>query len=150
MQQLDGHNCLMLGSPGSGKTMLSRRLPSILPDLTFKEALEVTKIYSIAGVLPANTAIINARPFRAPHHTASSPSIIGGGRVPKPGEISLAHFGVLFLDELPEFNKNTLEVLRGPLEDKMVTISRVNGTITYPADFMLIASMNPCPCRILW
>lgn len=126
--------------------MLSRRLPTILPDLTFDEALEITKIHSIAGTLPNNTAIINTRPFRAPHHTASSPSIIGGGRVPKPGEISLAHFGVLFLDELPEFNKNTLEVLRGPLEDKMVTISRVNGTISYPADFMFIASMNPCPC----
>lgn len=130
--------------------MLSRRLPSILPDLTFEEALEVTKIHSIAGLLPNNTSIINTRPFRAPHHTASSPSIIGGGRIPKPGEISLAHFGVLFLDELPEFNKNTLEVLRGPLEDKMVTISRVNGTISYPADFMFIASMNPCPCRVLW
>jgi len=140
----------MLGSPGAGKTMLSRRLTSILPDLTFEEALEVTKIHSIAGLLPNNSSIITKRPFRAPHHTASSPSIIGGGRIPKPGEISLAHFGVLFLDELPEFNKNALEVLRGPLEDKMVTISRVNGTISYPADFMFIASMNPCPCRILW
>lgn len=130
--------------------MLSRRLPTILPNLSFEEALEVTKIHSIAGLLPKNASIINIRPFRAPHHTASSPSIIGGGTIPKPGEISLAHFGVLFLDELPEFNKNTLEVLRGPLEDKKVTISRVNGTITYPADFMLIASMNPCPCRILW
>lgn len=126
--------------------MLARRLPTILPDLTFDEALEITKIHSIAGMLPKNSSIINTRPFRAPHHTASSPSIIGGGHIPKPGEISLAHFGVLFLDELPEFNKSTLEVLRGPLEDKEVTISRVNGAVTYPADFMFIASMNPCPC----
>lgn len=140
----------MLGSPGAGKTMLSRRIPTILPNLTFEEALEITKIHSIAGILPKGTSIINTRPFRAPHHTASSPSIIGGGKTPKPGEISLAHFGVLFLDELPEFSKNTLEVLRGPLEDKQVTISRVNGTVTYPCDFMFIASMNPCPCRILW
>ena len=136
----------MLGSPGAGKTMLSRRIPTILPNLTFEEALEITKIHSIAGILPKGTSIINTRPFRAPHHTASSPSIIGGGKTPKPGEISLAHFGVLFLDELPEFNKNTLEVLRGPLEDKQVTISRVNGTVTYPCDFMFITSMNPCPC----
>lgn len=130
--------------------MLARRLPTILPDLTFKEALEVTKIYSITGNLPANTSMINTRPFRAPHHTASGPAIVGGGKIPKPGEISLAHFGVLFLDELPEFNKNTLEVLRGPLEDKIVNISRVNASLSYPADVMLIASMNPCPCRILW
>ena len=126
--------------------MMAKRMASILPDLTFKEALEITKVYSIAGILPNGTSIVNTRPFRAPHHTASSPSIIGGGRNPKPGEVSLANYGVLFLDELPEFNKNTLEVLRGPLEDKQVTISRINGTISYPADFMLIASMNPCPC----
>lgn len=150
MQQQVGHNCLMLGSPGCGKTLISKRLPTILPDLTFEEALEITKIHSIAGLISENAWCINTRPFRAPHHTATGPAIIGGGKTPKPGEISLAHFGVLFLDELPEFNKNTLEVLRGPLEDKRVTISRVNGTISYPADFMLIASMNPCPCRILW
>lgn len=126
--------------------MMARRLPTILPDLTFEEALEVTKIHSVAGKLLKNSSIITTRPFRAPHHTASIPAIIGGGRIPKPGEISLAHYGVLFLDELPEFNKSTLEVLRGPLEDKEVTISRVNGTLTYPANFMFIASMNPCVC----
>ena len=141
-----GHNCLLIGSPGTGKTMLSRLLPTILPDMTFEESLEVTKIHSIAGILSANTPLITQRPFRHPHHTVSGISLVGGGKIPKPGEISLAHFGVLYFDELPEFNKNTLEVLRGPLEDKMVTISRVNGVITYPADFMLIASMNPCPC----
>ena len=129
-----------------GKTMLAKRLPTILPGLTFEEALEITKIQSIAGILPDGSSIINTRPFRAPHHTASSSAMVGGGKNPKPGEISLAHFGVLFLDELPEFNKNALEVLRGPLEDKKVTISRVNGTVSYPADFMFIASMNPCPC----
>lgn len=130
--------------------MLARRLPTILPDLTFEEALEVTKIHSITGSLPANSTLINTRPFRAPHHTTSGPAMVGGGRIPKPGEISLAHFGVLFLDELPEFNKNTLEVLRGPLEEKIVNISRVNANLSYPANVMLIASMNPCPCRILW
>ena len=140
------HNCLLLGSPGSGKTMLSERLTTILPDLTFEEALEITKIHSIAGELDNNKGLITTRPFRRPHHTSSPISIIGGGRVPKPGEISLAHFGVLFLDEIPEFKKSTLEVLRGPLEDRNVTISRVNATLTYPANFMLIASMNPCPC----
>ena len=129
-----------------GKTMLSRRLTTILPDLTFEEALEITKIHSIAGTLPANAPLITTRPFRAPHHTVSATSLVGGGRIPKPGEISLAHFGVLFLDELPEFNKYTLEVLRGPLEDREVTISRTNATNTYPANFMFIASMNPCPC----
>ena len=129
-----------------GKTMMARRIPSILPDLNFEEALEITKIHSIAGELPKNIPIITARPFRAPHHTVSGTSLIGGGRIPKPGEISLAHFGVLFLDELPEFNKNTLEVLRGPLEDGIVTISRVNATLSYPCDFMFVASMNPCPC----
>jgi magnesium chelatase family protein len=125
---------------------MARRIPSILPNLTFDEALETTKIHSIAGEIEKNTALITTRPFRAPHHTISGVSLIGGGRIPKPGEISLAHNGVLFLDELPEFNKNTLEVLRGPLEDKIVTISRINATLTYPCNFMFVASMNPCPC----
>lgn len=126
--------------------MMARRIPSILPDLNFEEALEITKIHSIAGELPKNTPLITTRPFRSPHHTVSGTSLVGGGRIPKPGEISLAHFGVLFLDELPEFNKNTLEVMRGPLEDGVVTISRINATLTYPCDFMFVASMNPCPC----
>ena len=141
-----GHNCLLIGSPGSGKTMLSERLITILPDLTFEEALEITKIHSISGEIEKGGGLRTIRPFRRPHHTSSPVSIIGGGRIPKPGEISLAHFGVLFLDELPEFKKSTLEVLRGPLEDGNVTISRVNSTLTYPCNFMLIASMNPCPC----
>ena len=122
--------------------MLARRVPSILPDLSFEEALETTKIYSVAGMLSKATPIITKRPYRAPHHTISSASLVGGGRIPKPGEISLAHNGVLFLDELPEFNKNTLEVLRGPLEDKTVTISRVNAILSYPSNFMFIASMG--------
>lgn len=126
--------------------MMAKRIPTILPDLSFEEALEITKIHSVAGVLPSNMPIITTRPFRAPHHTLSSVSLVGGGKIPKPGEISLAHYGVLFLDELPEFNKQTLEVLRGPLEDGNITISRVNATLTYPSNFMLIASMNPCPC----
>lgn len=126
--------------------MLSERVTTILPDLTFEEALEITKIHSISGELDSSKGLITSRPFRKPHHTSSPISIIGGGRTPKPGEISMAHFGVLFLDELPEFKKNTLEVLRGPLEDGEVTISRVNLTTTYPSRFMLIASMNPCPC----
>lgn len=126
--------------------MMARRLPSILPDLSFEEALETTKIHSVAGMLSKNTPLITVRPYRSPHHTISSVSLVGGGRIPKPGEISLAHNGVLFLDELPEFNKNTLEVLRGPLEDGVITIARVNATLTYPCNFMLIASMNPCPC----
>lgn len=126
--------------------MLARRMPSILPDLSFEESLETTKIHSIAGKLNKGKSIVLTRPFRAPHHTISSASLVGGGRTPKPGEISLAHNGILFLDELPEFNKNTLEVLRGPLEDGIVSISRVNASITYPCNFMLIASMNPCPC----
>lgn len=125
---------------------MARRLPSILPDLSFEEALEITKIHSIAGLLPTDTPLITNRPFRAPHHTVSAVSLVGGGRIPKPGEISLAHYGVLFLDELPEFNKNTLEVMRGPLEDGQVSISRVNASLTYPCNFMFIASMNPCPC----
>lgn len=125
---------------------MARRIPTILPDLNFEEALEITKIHSIAGELPQNVPIITTRPFRSPHHTVSGTSLVGGGRIPKPGEISLAHFGVLFLDELPEFNKNTLEVMRGPLEDGLITISRVNATLTYPCDFMFVASMNPCPC----
>lgn len=125
---------------------MARRIPTILPDLSFDESLEITKIHSVAGLLPSNMPIITTRPFRAPHHTLSSASLVGGGKVPKPGEISLAHYGVLFLDELPEFNKQTLEVLRGPLEDRNITISRVNATLTYPSNFMLIASMNPCPC----
>ena len=140
------HNCLLIGSPGSGKTMMARRIPYILPDLSFDESLETTKIHSVAGVLPKDTPLITHRPFRAPHHTISSSSLVGGGRIPKPGEISLAHNGLLFLDELPEFNKNVLEVMRGPLEDAIVTISRVNATLTYPCNFMLVASMNPCPC----
>ena len=126
--------------------MLARRIPSILPDLTFEESLEITKIHSISGLLSRDISILLTRPFRSPHHTITINSLIGGGKYPKPGEISLAHFGVLFLDELPEFNKNTLEVLRGPLEDKQVTISRVNSSLTYPCNFMFVASMNPCPC----
>ncbi|HHX17839.1 MAG TPA: YifB family Mg chelatase-like AAA ATPase [Clostridium sp.] len=141
-----GHNLIMIGGPGCGKTMIARRLPTILPSMTFEEALEVTKIHSIAGVLPEKTALITQRPFRAPHYTISSASLTGGGRIPKPGEISLAHYGVLFLDELPEFNRNALEVLRQPLEDGVVTISRVNATLTYPARATLICAANPCKC----
>ena len=126
--------------------MLSQRVTTILPDLTFEESLEITKIYSIVGNIKSGESIIRKRPFRSPHHTTSAISMIGGGTFPKPGEISLAHYGVLFLDELPEFNKNAVEVLRGPLEDKEVTISRLNSRLTYPCNFMLIASMNPCPC----
>ena len=141
-----GHNCILIGPPGSGKTMIAKRIPTILPDLTFEEALEVTKIHSISGMLDNNIGIVTQRPFRSPHHTISPISMIGGGKTPKPGEISLAHNGVLFLDEIPEFNKNTLEVLRGPLEDRSVTISRLYSKVIYPSNFMLIASMNPCPC----
>mgnify|MGYP000913340508 CR=1 FL=1 len=141
-----GHNLLMIGSPGSGKTMLARRMPSILPELTFEEALEITKIYSVAGLLPPNSSLVTKRPFRAPHHTISAVSLVGGGRTPKPGEVSLAHLGVLFLDELPEFGKNALEVLRQPLEDGFVHISRINASITYPCKTTLIAAANPCRC----
>lgn len=141
-----GHNVIMIGPPGSGKTMLARRLPSILPDMSFDESLEVTKIYSVSGLLKDRSSLITKRPFRAPHHTMSAASLIGGGRIPHPGEVSLAHYGVLFLDEMPEFQKNVLEVLRQPLEDENVTISRVNGSITYPAKFIMISSVNPCPC----
>lgn len=141
-----GHNIIMIGPPGSGKTMLARRMPSILPDLSLEEALETTKIHSVSGLLPANTALIATRPFRSPHHTISSAGLIGGGSVPKPGEVSLAHHGILFLDELPEFRKDILEMLRQPMEDNMVTISRATTSLTYPAGFMLVAAMNPCPC----
>lgn len=142
-----GHNCLLIRIASAlGKTMMARRIPSILPDLSFEEALETTKIHSIAGVLTKQTPLITVRPFRAPHHTISPSSLVGGGRIPKPGEISLAHNGVLFLDELPEFNKSTLEVMRAPIEDGIVSISRVNASLTYPCNFMLVASMNPCPC----
>ena len=126
--------------------MLARRIPTILPDLTFEESLEITKIHSIAGVLSNENPLITTRPFRAPHHTASGIALTGGGRIPKPGEMSLSHYGVLFLDELPEFNRNTLEVMRGPLEDRNITVSRASCTLTYPCNFMFIASMNPCPC----
>lgn len=141
-----GHNIIMIGPPGSGKTMLAKRFPTILPPLTFEEALETTKIHSVAGILAKEKAIITERPFRSPHHTVSDAALIGGGSFPRPGEVSFAHHGVLFLDELPEFKKNVLEVMRQPLEDYKVTVSRSKMSIEFPANFMLAAAMNPCPC----
>lgn len=141
-----GHNVILIGPPGSGKTMLSKRIPSILPPFTLRESLETTKIHSVAGTLPSGSALMTRRPFRSPHHTISDVALVGGGTYPQPGEISLAHNGVLFLDELPEFKRQVLEVLRQPLEERAITISRARSTVNYPAGFMLVASMNPCPC----
>ena len=140
------HNLLLVGPPGAGKTLMARAMPGILPSLTLDEALEVTRIYSVADILPPDTPLVQIRPFRAPHHTISNAGLVGGGQWPRPGEISLAHRGVLFLDEMPEFNRRVLEVMRQPLEDKSVTISRAHGALTFPANFMLVAALNPCPC----
>lgn len=140
------HNIIMIGPPGSGKTMLAKRIPTILPPLTFEEALETTKIHSVAGIIPKDKPLITERPFRSPHHTVSDAALVGGGSFPRPGEVSFAHYGVLFLDELPEFKKNVLEVLRQPLEDARVTVSRSKLSLEFPANFMLAAAMNPCPC----
>jgi len=140
------HNLLMAGAPGSGKTLLARAMPGILPEMSIEESLDVTRIYSVADQLPAGTPLIKHRPFRAPHHTISHAGLVGGGNIPKPGEISLAHRGVLFLDEFPEFGTRVLEVMRQPMEDKVVTISRAKGSLTFSANFQLIAAMNPCPC----
>jgi magnesium chelatase family protein len=140
------HNLLMIGPPGAGKTMLARRLPGVLPDLSFDEALECTAIHSVAGTLPAGVGLLSERPFRAPHHTISDAALVGGGSIPRPGEISLAHHGVLFLDETPEFSRRVLDMLRQPLEEGRITVARAARTVSFPARFVLVAAMNPCPC----
>jgi len=141
-----GHNIIMIGAPGAGKTMLAKRIPGIIPPMNLEEALETTKIHSVAGRMGKNGSLVTLRPFRSPHHTISDVALVGGGVYPQPGEISLAHNGVLFLDELPEFKRNVLEVMRQPIEDRIITISRSRFSVDYPANFMLVASMNPCPC----